>query len=350
MSTSVSERAPALVRLLFSTLLLPALMLPAAAGAQTAAPSDADRMTARALAHDGYEAHTHREYAVAEDRFRRAESLVHAPTLELGLARAQVGLGKLVEAHETYRRIVREPLAADAPAPFARAVADAREELAALEPRLAWMTLDVQGAPPSDVTVSVDDATFPAAALGIKRASDPGTHRVRASASGFAPVVTSFTVTEGQATVVSVTLRALPRPEPAAVPAGETPPLVPTSAPAPVERPAPAPLSSSTPFGRTAGYAALGIGVAGLVAGGVLGGLALAKHASLSGGCPDGHCAPSESSQVSLYDTLAMASTVSLVAGGVVAATGFTLLLTTPKAAPVTVYAGFLRAGITARF
>lgn len=338
------------MRLLFSTLLLPALLLPAVAGAQTAAPSDADRMTARALAHDGYEAQTHREYAVAEDRFRRAESLVHAPTLELGLARAQVGLGKLVEAHETYRRIVREPLAPDAPAPFAKAIAHAREELAALEPRLAWVTLDVHGAPSSDVTVSVDDAAFPAAAFGIKRASDPGAHGVRASAPGFAPLVTSFTVAEGQATVVSVTLRPTPPQEPAAAPTAETSPLVPASAPALVEPPAPTPLASSTPFGRTAGYAALGIGAAGLVAGGVMGVLALAKHASLSGGCPDGHCAPSESSQVSLYDTLAMASTVSLVAGAVGVATGFTLLLTTPKAAPVTAYAGFLRAGITVRF
>ena len=337
------------MRLLFSTLLVPALLLPASARAQTAAPSDADRMTARALAHDGYEAQTHREYAVAEDRFRRAESLVHAPTLELGLARAQVGLGKLVEAHETYRRIVREPLAPAAPAPFARAVADARRELAALEPRLAWVTVDVHGAPSSDVTVSVDDAAFPAAALGIKRASDPGEHMVRASAPGFAPLVTRFTVTEGQATVVSVTLLPIPRPETAAAPTAGTPPLAPPSAPA-VESPAPTPLPSSTPFGRTAGYAALGIGAAGLVAGGVMGVLALAKHASLSGGCPDGHCASSESSQVSLYDTLAMGSTVSLIAGAVGVATGFTLLLTTPKAGPVTAYAGFLRAGITARF
>ncbi len=343
------------MRLLFSTLLVPALLLPAIARAQTAAPSDADRMTARALAHDGYEAQTHREYAVAEDRFRRAESLVHAPTLELGLARAQVGLGKLVEAHETYRRIVREPLAPGAPAPFARAVADARKELAALEPRLAWVTLDVHGAPSSDVMVSVDDAAFPAAALGIKRASDPGAHMVRASAPGFAPLVTRFSVTEGQATVVSVTLLPIPRqevpaPSTTAAPTAETPPPVLPSAPAHVEPPAPTPLPPSTPFGRTAGYAALGIGAAGLVAGGVMGALALAKHASLSGGCPDGHCAPGESSQVSLYDTLAMGSTVSLIAGAVGVATGFTLLLTTPKAGPVTAYAGFLRAGITARF
>ena len=212
------------------------------------------------------------------------------------------------------------------------------------------MTLDVRGAPSSDVTVSVDDAAFPAAAFGIKRASDPGPHSVRASAPGFAPLVTSFTVTEGQATVVSVTLRPIPGPEPAAAATAETPPPALPSAPAHVESAAPAPLLSSTPFGRTAGYAMLGIGAAGLVAGGVMGVLALSKHASLSGGCPDGHCAPSDSSQVSLYDTLATGSTVALVAGAVGVATGFTLLLTTPKAAPVTVYAGFLRAGITARF
>jgi hypothetical protein len=338
------------VRLPFPRLLLPLVLLPGVARAQTASASDADRMTARALAHDGYEAQTHHQYAVAEDRFRRAESLVHAPTLELGLARAQVGLGKLVEAHETYRRIVREPLAPDAPAPFARAVADAGQELAALEPRLAWVTIDVRGAPPSDVTVSVDAAAFPSAALGIKRASDPGEHGIRASAPGFAPLATSFRVTEGQTTAISLTLQPAPSPEPAAVPVTEppaaTPPVTP-SGPAPAEQPVPPP---STPFGKTAGMVALGLGVAGLAAGGVLGVLALTKHASLSGGCPDGHCAASESQQVSLYDTLATASTASLIAGAVGVATGFTLLLTTPKAAPVTAYAGFLSAGITARF
>ena len=71
-----------------------------------------DRATARALAREGYEAQQRRQYALAADRFERAEALVHAPTLLLGLARAQQGLGELVEAQE------------DLPATHARAAAD----------------------------------------------------------------------------------------------------------------------------------------------------------------------------------------------------------------------------------
>jgi hypothetical protein len=58
-----------------------------------AEPSDADRATARVLAHEGFDAQQRGDYSVAADRFLRADALVHAPTLLLGLARAQVGLG-----------------------------------------------------------------------------------------------------------------------------------------------------------------------------------------------------------------------------------------------------------------
>jgi hypothetical protein len=327
------------MRRFFTLLALPALGLPAIARGQAtsaASPSDSDRVTARALAHEGYEAETHGQYAEAADRFQRAEALVHAPTLELGLARAQAGLGKLVEAHETYRRIVREELPAGAPAPFAKAVDDARRELAALEPRLAWVAIEVRGPQPSSTRVSVDEESLPAAALGTRRASNPGEHHVRASAPGFAPAESTFTVAEGETKSVSLTETASV--EPAAPP----PPPV-------VEKPAPAPVSS-TPFGKTAGIALLGIGAAGLVTGGVTGVLALNKHASLSGDCPNGHCLPGESHEVALYNTFATVSTVSFVAGAVGVVSGFTLLLATPKAGSVTAYAGFLDAGITGRF
>jgi hypothetical protein len=305
-----------------------ACLLPAAAAAQP--PSDADRVTARALAHEGYEAQKRGQYADAADRFQRAEALVHAPTLE-------VGLGKLVEAHETYQRIVRETLAPNAPAPFARAIEDARAELAALEPRLAWVTLEVRG--PSSPDVRIDGTPVPVAVLGVKRACNPGEHRVQASAAGYAPASRTFSVTEGENATIALPLAPLPAPPPEPVaesrPADGTPTARETS---------------STPFGRTAGIAALGVGAAGLVVGGVTGVLALTKHASLSGGCPDGHCPASRSSDVSLYNTYATVSTAAFAVGAVGAVAGVTLLLTTPKQAPVTAYAGFLHAGIAGSF
>lgn len=156
-----------------------------APGVALASPSDADRATARALAREGFEAQKRADYATAADCFTRAEQLVDAPTLLLGVARAKVGLGRLVEAEETYQRILRERLEPDGPAPFVKALEDARVEAAALAPRLAWVTIDVRGA--RAPSVSVDGEPVANAALGVRRPYDPGSHTVHVSAEGFAP-------------------------------------------------------------------------------------------------------------------------------------------------------------------
>jgi hypothetical protein len=65
-----------------------------------AEPSSADRVSARSLAAEGRRALRAGDFTTAADRFARADGLVHAPTLPLGLARAQVGLGKLVAAQD----------------------------------------------------------------------------------------------------------------------------------------------------------------------------------------------------------------------------------------------------------
>src|SRR5262249_26947752 len=100
--------------------------------ALAAEPSDADRATARSLAEEGKAALDRFDYRTAEDRFARADALLHAPTLLLGLARAQAGLGKLVEAHESYMRIQREGVKPGSPPVFARAQEDAAREVGAI--------------------------------------------------------------------------------------------------------------------------------------------------------------------------------------------------------------------------
>src|SRR5690242_16306817 len=79
------------------------------------AQSDADKATARSLGQEGQAALDAKDYRTAEDRFRRADSLYHAPTLALGLARSLAANGKFVAAQETYNRIVREGVAPGAP-------------------------------------------------------------------------------------------------------------------------------------------------------------------------------------------------------------------------------------------
>jgi hypothetical protein len=335
--------------------------------------SDADRATARALAHEGYEAQKRGSYALAADRFERAEALVDAPTLLLGLARAQVGLGKIVEASESYRRILREPLAPGAPAAFVKAVDDAKRESVSVAARLAWVTLDVKG--PATPHVVLDDVAVSAAALDVPLACNPGAHTVKASAEGALSGEQSFTVGEGGRETVSLTLQKAPEaPVPAIVPSpvgaggarsGALQAGAASSDPAPSgvrsEQPAdvssgvyaegpPAPPARSSSFQTGAGITALGIGAAGLVVGGVAGVLVLGRRASLNDSCPEGHCSAQYAGQVDTYRTLANVSTAATIVGATGVAAGTLLLLTVPKSTAVHVYAGALSAGIAGRF
>ncbi len=301
-----------------------------------AEPSDADRATARSLAREGFEAQQHGQYAIAADRFTRAEALVHAPTLLLGLARAQVGLSRLLEAQETYQRILREPVAPNAPAAFAKALEESKRELAALAPRLGWVTIQVGGA--TSPTVTLDDIAVPVAALGVRRACDPGAHWVKASAPGFAPAESTFVLVEGGEQTVTLAMDPLPQARAAA--SG----LVESASPTPATS-----TSTSTPLA----IVSFGVGAAGVITGAVTGIVAASKHASLmnGGSCSkSGVCSSNESGAVATYRTIANVSTVAWIVGGAGAAAGLAFVLTAPKSSPVAAYVGPMNVGVVGTF
>jgi hypothetical protein len=325
------------VRRFLPGVLLVAAWTLSAPRASAQASTVADRATARALAHEGYEAQQQGRYAFAADRFERAEALVHAPTLLLGLARAQVGLGKLVEANETYRRILREPLAKGAPVPFVKAVEDAGREDVDVAARLAWVTLVVTG--PASSRVLLDDTAVPIAALGVRFACNPGAHAVKVTAEGFAGAEQSFVIGEGAERTLSLTLQPLPPAEVASAASATPSASEPATAP---ERP--------SSFQTTAGFTALGIGIAGLGVGGVAGVLVLNRHATLSDSCPNGSCSPQLAADVDRYRTLANIATAATIVGATGTVASVILLLTAPKQRSVQVYAAPLGAGLTGRF
>jgi hypothetical protein len=328
------------------------------------AQSDADKATARMLGQEGQKALEARDYATAEDRFRRAESLYHAPTLALGLARALAAQGKVVAAQETYNRIVREGAPPNAPDAFKRAIEDAKREVEQVTPRIAAVTINVSGAP--NPTVTLDDAPVPNAALGVKRPVDPGTHVVRATADGFKPAETTFNVSEGAAATASLTLEK----DLAAVATG-APSASPDTGSAGANGSSVAVDTSKPPSGkvqRTAGWVALGVGGAALAAGAITGFIALGKKGELSDKCPNGVCPSDEQSAVDSYRSTGTLSTIFFIVGGVAAAGGAVLLFTAPKDAPaaqakngshraaaasgtyVTPYVGLGSAGLVGRF
>lgn len=278
--------------------------------------SDADRATARTLGLEGQDALDRRDFITALDRFGRAEAILHAPTLLIGVARAQVGLGRLVEAQESYNRILREGVPAGAPEAFSLAVEEARRELTELGPRIPAVTIVVKGA--TSPAVTIDGAPVPPAALGARRPVDPGERVIRATASGFAPAEAKVTLAEGAHQDVTLELTPV-----AATPTPPAPEVV-----------APAPDTGTGSSRTTLGIVALGVGGAGLILGGVTGALAIARHGELSDACPNGTCPPDQEDNLSSYHTMGTLSTIGFAVGGVGLAAGAVLILTAPRATP----------------
>jgi hypothetical protein len=278
-------------------------------------PSSADRATARTLAQEGYEALRDKQYATALDRFTRANQLVRAPTIMRDLARAQLGLGRLVDAHETYSAIVREGVSDEAPQPWIRAVADAKAELAALSPRLPWVTITVGG--PAHPRVTIDGAPVPESSLGVKRPADPGRHEIRALAAGYYTAKKTIFLNEGETVNVAFELEDAP----------------PDAAPKREEDAGKVSVATvKDPVWRMpVTISAFALGGAGIALGSVTGILAMSKHNKLAAECPGGECGPAQKADYDRYHTLGMISTIGFVAGGVATAGGVVLLLVKPQ-------------------
>jgi hypothetical protein len=296
-------------------LLLALTLTPAAAAADV---SDADRATARSLAVEGQEALDQKNFVVALDRFRRADAIIHAPTLLLGVARSQVGMSQWIAAQESYNRILREGAPEGSPEPFFAAIEDARRELEALAPRIPQVLITVQGADAPEVTI--DGAPVPSAALGVKRPVDPGTRVVRATAPGLAPAEVRLTVAEGTSQTATLDLKAL------AAPLGLQVPVAPVVAP-----PADQGAAGGSGNLKLLGVVSLGVGGAGIALGAVTGLLAVGKHGDLEGKCPGGTCAPALQGDIDSYETLGTVSTIGFIIGGMGAGVGALLLLTAPR-------------------
>lgn len=240
--------------------------------AKALAQSDADRATARNLAAEGYTALKTQDYATAEDRFRRADALVHAPTLVVDHARALIGLGRFVEAQERLELVVREGVADNAPWVWKKAVTEAGELVNQVKPKVAWLTITVSG--PNDPLVLVDGKQVPVAALGVRRAVDPGPRRISATANGYLPKEISLAMPEGGERAVTLDLSLDP---------GITP-----VRPKLESKHKENPLLRSNPEKKpsnTLAYSALGLGGVGLVVGTVSGILALGKRSELMDKC-----------------------------------------------------------------
>jgi hypothetical protein len=205
----------------------------------------------------------------------------------------------------------------------------ARERARALESKLSQLVIEVPSAARvTGLAVTRDGTAVREGQWGAPVAVDPGKHTIEASAPGKKAWSTTQEVHGTGTTTVRVeALADVPAPEVVPPPHPSTP----EPSPPPPEQ------SSASPL-KTVGLVAGGVGVAGLIAGGVLGALALSKNsAANSGHCGGALGGPNQcdAQGVSLRSdavTFGNYSTISLIAGGVLAAGGATMWLLAPSA------------------
>ena len=331
MLTDPLDRKTSLKRSRFAAAALAlALLLPAG---RAAAQSDEDKAAARVLATQGAEALGASKYGEALDLVSRAEQMFHAPTHLLLIARSQVGLGRLVAAKESYLKLTREDLAASAPSAFKRAQQEGKDEMAALEPKIASLRLAVEGGGQLKFTVKMDDQPVSPALLGVYRPVDPGKHEVVVYPVGQGPVKGAIELKDGEKKDFKLTI---PDVVPGGVPASSIDnPDAASGSGVGKDSVAPGGPGFFTPL-RGVGLGASVLGLGGVV----VGALFFSKYSSTQSEADDLHdrcaaalkgCMDANKAAVkSLDDDAAGKGTIAVIgfaAGGVALAAGVTLLV-----------------------
>jgi hypothetical protein len=276
------------------------------------AQQDPVRDEARQLAYEGIKALRAEQYTEALSLLRQAEQRFHAPTHLLYMARAHVGLGDLIAAHDEYVAIAIEPIPNYAAAAFHQARREAAVEVQQLRARVATLRVDVEGAQAASVSVTVDDQAVEAARLAHPIAVAAGEHRITAVGAGGVRAEQVATVAAGESKTVTLSLE------------GESVP------PSDSGAPAPAPDSADGSGLTVAGAVLVAVGGAALVVGGITGGMTLSRAGDIEDTCGGDVCPTTEEPTVDDAKTLGNVSTAMLIVGGVVAATGVVLLVVAP--------------------
>jgi hypothetical protein len=167
-------------RALLAVLCLAACALPAReAFAQTAL----DMASARELYKQGKELRAAGDLKGAREKFKAAHATAATPITTLEYGRAEMDLGRLVEARELFLSIARMKVEPDETDKSAAARSEAAELAEKLKPRIPNVVVKLSGLPPeASAVVKIDGETIPAAAVGAPRAANPGPHEISAKA------------------------------------------------------------------------------------------------------------------------------------------------------------------------
>jgi hypothetical protein len=287
------------------------------AASASAAPTVAERETARSLMEEGDHLSAQGDTQGALAKYRAAHAIMHVPTTGLDLARTHEKLGQLVEARAVAIEVVNLPLAAEEPAVFTEAREAASMLAEQLKERVPAITVTVTPAD-SDYTVTIDDTRLPKQARDIAFRTNPGAHKVSVELPGSPPQKRMITLVEGQATTVPFTFapRTTPAPRPAENRSTQQIPLA-------DEDPARG--------GRIRSIIGFSVGGAGLLSGAAAGVISFVQVNDLKGRCPDNRCSPEDRDELQTANTLANVANVALPIGVIGLAWGLYELLTLPS-------------------
>ena len=204
-----------------------------------------------------------------------------------------------------------------------------------LKPDVPRWTLSLPPGAPVGTVVKRDGEVVPAPALGIAVPVDPGEHVVSTQAPGGPLLEKKVTVARGQ--TLTLTLEIAP-PGTATAPSGTAAPQSSASAPRPPAGDKALPDTGPSPR-RVVMYVSGGVGIAGLVAGAVLGGLVLGKKSIVDAHCgqaigqsdPTG-CDQSGAQAGNDAQGLGVGSTLGFAVGGAALAAALVVFLTEPRA------------------
>jgi hypothetical protein len=278
------------------------------------------------------------ESALAEALFRKGVDDMKAGRFETGcpaieeshrldprpgalftLAECDAKWGKLATAvveYEDFLRVVARQPAEKRPN-YKDRVDEARRQKEALAPRVPKLTVDVAGGLPPGAKVTCDGVPLGPGALGLALPLNPGEHELALQrADGGVTVRRAVRLEPGETKRVE-----LPAP----------PPAPPRAAPPADGRGASA---GSTP--RTLGFVAGGVGIAGLAVGGIAGALALSNGGDAKRECPGRLCTEQGYAALERAKDQALVANIGLGVGVAALVAGGVLLLTAdaPRRAP----------------
>ena len=265
-----------------------------------AAPTAAERETARRLMDEGKERMHAGEKERALEAYQKAHDLMKVPSTGIAVTKAHLALGHLVEARDVALEVVRMPRDSGEPAVFEKARKEAKELEVSIKPRIPTVRIVVKGGPATHITV--DDVEVAPLLLGEPVAMNPGKHSVGAKNADGADKRVDLELAERDAKEVEL---ALPVPKPAVL-------MVPVP-------PKPALAAGGGERTRAASILMIGgfgLAAVGLVAGGVAGALTLSKAGTVKPQCEKGICDPAAKADLDSAGTFATISTVGFAIGG----------------------------------